>query len=131
MPMTNTAMTADTMTELIAACHALEDKKAEDLRILHLGERSSITDFYLIASGTSTPHLKALRNNLVQALKEKGITINAADDNAESGWLVIDAYDFMVHLFLPEQREHYGLEALWKDAETVATTQLEQQLQTA
>lgn len=129
--MTENAMTVDTMAEVIAACNALEDKKAEDLRILHLGERSSITDYYVIASGNSTPHLKALKNNLVQALKEKGIQINAADDNAESGWLVIDAFDFMVHLFLPEQREHYGLEALWKDAEAVAPNQLEQQLQSA
>ena len=124
-------MTVDSMSEIIAACNALEDKKAEDLRILHLGERSSITDYYVIASGNSTPHLKALKNNLVQALKEKGISINAADDNAESGWLVIDAYDFMVHLFLPEQRAHYGLEALWKDAEAMAPSELEQQLQTA
>lgn len=115
---------ADVLSELTACCEALEDKKAEDLRILHLGDISSITDYYVIATGNSAPHLKALKKGIEDALKQKGIKLGGIQEDSASGWLVVDAYDFMVHLFLPEQREHYALEALWKDAQEVRREEL-------
>ena len=74
-------------------------------------------DCFVIATGTSDPHLKALRNNLESTLKKNDIEILSRDRFQPSGWLVLDAIDFVVHLFSKEQRENYALEHLWKDAD--------------
>ena len=102
---------------LKVSCDALLDKKAEDIRLLYFGEKSSLTDCFVIATGNSNPHLKALRDNVEKTLKEKGIELFSKDRFQPSGWLVIDAIDFVVHLFSQEQRENYAIEQLWKDAE--------------
>lgn len=99
------------------ACEALLDKKAEDLKLLYFGDNSPLTDCFLIATGTSDPHLKALRNNLEAVLKENKIETLSKDRFQPGGWLVLDAIDFVIHLFSKEQRENYALEHLWKDAE--------------
>ena len=101
---------------LAIACNALNDKKAEGVTLLYFGEKSPLTDCFIIATGTSDPHLKALRNNLEVTLKENKIEILSQDRFQPSGWLVLDAIVFVVHLFSKEQREHYALEHLWKDA---------------
>ena len=102
---------------LALACDSLTDKKAEDLRLLYFGDKSPLTDCFIVATGTSDPHLKALRNNLEKTLKENKIEILSQDRFQPSGWLVLDAIDFVIHLFSKEQRKHYALEQLWKDAE--------------
>ena len=107
----------DLRKNLGIACEALLDKKAEDLKLLYFGDKSSLTDCFVIATGTSDPHLKALRNNLESTLKKHNIEILSRDRFQPSGWLVLDAIDFVVHLFSKEQRENYALEHLWKDAD--------------
>jgi ribosome-associated protein len=104
-------------------CRALWEKKAEDLRILDVGDESSITDYLVLATGTSEPHLRALRGELEFALKSAQTRVVGVDTSEQSGWTVVDAFDVMVHLFTPEQREHYGLENLWKDAKDVPVAQ--------
>lgn len=103
-------------TNLRTACDALLDKKAMDLKLLYFGDTSPLTDCFIIATGTSDPHLKALRDNLEKTLKDSKIEIFSRDRFQPSGWLVLDAIDFVVHLFSKEQRENYALEDLWKDA---------------
>ena len=98
------------------ACEALLDKKAMDLKLLYFGDTSPLTDCFIIATGTSDPHLKALRDNLEKTLKDHKIELFSRDRFQPSGWLVLDAIDFVVHLFSKEQRENYALEDLWKDA---------------
>jgi ribosome-associated protein len=66
--------------------------------------------------GNSNPHLKALRDNVEKTLKEHGVELFSKDRFQPSGWLVIDAIDFVVHLFSKDQRENYAIEQLWKDA---------------
>ena len=110
---------------LSIACNSLIDKKAEDLKLLYFGEKSPLTDCFIIATGTSDPHLKALRNNLEKTLKENKIEILYQDRFQPSGWLVLDAIDFVVHLFSKEQRNHYALEHLWKDAEHLDPQELQ------
>jgi ribosome-associated protein len=114
-----------TTLELVkACCRALDDKKAADLRVLDVSEQSSITDFLIIATATSDPHLRALRVELekvIDALKTRIVGIETAQ---ESGWTVIDAFDAMIHLFTGDRREHYGLENLWKDATDVSVAKL-------
>ncbi len=104
---------------LQACCKALDDKKAEDLKILHLGSRSTVADYFVIATGTSSPHLRALRNMVEKALDEKGAEIIGMDTDCSSGWAVLDAGDIIFHMFTERMRKLYALESLWKDAEVI------------
>ena len=109
---------------LQVACEALLDKKAENLKLLYFGDKSPLTDCFIIATGTSDPHLKALRNNLEVVLKENRIETLSKDRFQPGGWLVLDAIDFVVHLFSKEQRDNYALEQVWKDADLLAPEDL-------
>jgi len=105
-------------------CRALDDKKAEDIRVLSVKDQSSITDYLVIATGTSDPHLRALRVELEKIIDAERVNILGMDTSEGSGWIVIDAFDIMIHVFTPETREKYALENLWKDAEDVTVDEL-------
>ena len=109
---------------LILTCNSLLDKKAEGLKLLYFGEKSPLTDCFIIATGTSDPHLKALRDNLEKALKENSVQTLSRERFKPGGWLILDAIDFVVHLFSHEQRENYALEHLWKDASEISLSEL-------
>lgn len=98
---------------------ALDDRKAEEMTVLDVRGQSSVTDFMVIATANSQPHLRALRVAAEGALKESGSEINGVENVPESGWLVVDGYAIMVHLFTQEMRDNYRLETLWKDASEV------------
>lgn len=115
---------SDSLELVKLCCRALDEKKAEDLRVLDVSELSSITDYLVIATGSSEPHLRALRIELEKALDGAKTHIVGMETAQESGWLVVDVFDVMVHLFTPAQREHYGLENLWKDAVEVSVPAL-------
>jgi len=106
------------------SCQSLLNKKAADLKLLYFGEKSPLTDCFVIATGTSDPHLKALRNELEKTLKENAIETLSRERFKPGGWLILDAIDFVVHLFSSEQRENYALEHLWKDAEEISLEEL-------
>ena len=114
----------DSLALVKLCCRALEDKKAGDQRVLDVHEQSSITDYLVVATGTSDPHLRALRVELEKVIDAAGTRILGMDAARESGWLVIDAFDVMFHLFLPDQRQKYGLENLWKDAAELPVAKL-------
>ena len=95
---------------------ALDAKKAENLRVLDVSRLSSITDYLVLASGTSEPHLRALRIEVERVLDEHKARILAVDTAKGSGWAVLDAFEVMVHLFTPENRDKYRMELLWRDA---------------
>ena len=114
----------DTLETVKRCCEALDGKKAIDVRVLDVVGKSSVTDYFVVATGNSEPHLRALGRELQKALQETGTSVVGSDKGAQSGWVVVDAFDFMVHLFLPEQREYYQIEALWKDAEEVDVGEL-------
>ena len=99
--------------------HALDQKKAEQLRVLHVGDISSITDYLVIATGTSNPHLKALSQTVVESLEAEGEDSVITGVGDQSGWVVVDAFDFMVHVFTQEMREFFNLEGLWKDGNLI------------
>jgi len=113
-----------TRSQLRAVCAALEDKKAVELKILDVSESSSITDYFVIASGNSLPQLKALTGSVEKALKDNKVSILGVESDSQSGWVVIDGFDFMVHIFLPEVRSNYALDVLWKDAKEVPLDEL-------
>lgn len=102
----------------------LDDKKAEDLQVLDVRAQSSITDFLVLATGTSEPHLRALRIELEKALDGARVPIIGVENTQGSGWTVFDAFEIMVHLFTTENRAKYRLELLWKDAEEIPVAAL-------
>ena len=96
---------------------ALDAKKAEDIRVLDVSRLSSITDHLVLATGTSEPHLRALRIEVERVFAEKEAKVLGVDTTKGSGWTIIDGIVVMVHLFLPDMRAKYRLEILWKDAQ--------------
>jgi len=110
---------------LPVVCRVLDEKKAGDVRVLYVGDKSSITDFLVIATGTSEPHLRALRVELEKAIDSLGARIVGMDTGEpRSGWLVVDTFDVMIHIFTEETRRHYSLEKLWNDAKKVSADAL-------
>lgn len=108
--------------ELAIACaRAAEEIQAEDIRVLDLTGVSSLTDFMVICSGTSLPHLKAVMRDVEQEVSEKhGTSPHQAEGGSDSRWMVLDYIDVMVHVMHQELRELYGLEDLWAEGEDVA-----------
>lgn len=100
---------------VIAIIRALDDKKAESIRVLELGQLSSVADYMVIATGTSDPHLRALRIEVEKALDEIGSPARGIESQKESGWTVVDGFDVIVHIFRPDVRESYSMESLWRD----------------
>ena len=109
---------AEKLLKLIV--HALVEKKAEDLRVLDVSGLSSITDYLVLATGNSEPHLRALRIEVERVLDEQQARILGVDTTRGSGWTVVDVFELMVHLFTPENRDKYRMELLWKDATELA-----------
>ena len=105
-------------------CRALDDKKAGDLTVLDVSEQSSITDYLVLATATSEPHLRALRVELEKAIDAERIHLVGIEKAQESGWMIVDAFDVMVHLFLAAARDRYGLERLWRDATVMSVPKL-------
>jgi ribosome-associated protein len=105
-------------------CRALDAKKAEDIRVIDVSELSSITDFLIIATATSEPHVRALRVELEKALDSTKAQIVGVETASESGWTVMDAFDVMVHIFTPATRSRYRLEHLWRDGNEVSVKAL-------
>jgi ribosome-associated protein len=94
-----------------------EDKKAENIVVLDLRGISSFTDFFVICSGTSEPHLKAINTGIREGLREHSqISPLNSEGTVASQWLVMDYSEVLVHIFLEKKREFYALENLWSDA---------------
>ena len=107
--------------KLALLCRGLADnKKAEDIVILDLRGLSSVTDYFVIASGTSEPHLRAIVEEITDKLRqEHHLRPNAVDGTLQAAWVALDYFDVIVHVMRPEARERYDLEALWSDAPRV------------
>ena len=106
--------------ELLKALAAiLDNKKAQDVTAIHTTEQTILSDYFLICTGTSTTHVKALADELEFEMKNQhGITPRGVEGRA-TGWILLDYGTVLVHIFLQEQREYYNLERLWEDAQRV------------
>jgi ribosome-associated protein len=91
-------------------------KKADSLLVLDLQGISTITDYFVICCGTSTTQVRAIADAVEASLKAEGAHVFHRDGLPESGWMLLDYGDVIVHVFLPETREFYSLERLWGDA---------------
>jgi ribosome-associated protein len=104
----------------VAAARLAEDIKAEDIVVLDVSAVSSITDYFVICSGSSAPHLKAIAREVRSGMAEnEGVRPAMAEGDHESQWVVLDYGIMMVHAFHPEKRDLYALEDLWGDARLV------------
>jgi ribosome-associated protein len=101
------------------AAAILLDNKANDVVILSLKGVTDMTDYFVIASGTSDTHVRALGQHVQEGLKKDGTTANHVEGIAQGRWVLLDYVDFVVHLFHPTLRGFYQLERLWSDAEVV------------
>lgn len=110
---------SDYPLSLSIAVASLQDRLAEDLKVLYVRDVSTVTDYFVLATGTSTPHLHALSEDVDIARKEARIKMTRKGGNSQSGWLVLDFGEVIVHVMTPELREFYALEQLWSDAKTV------------
>lgn len=107
--------------KLALLCRALADnKKAENIVILDLRKLSSVADYFLIASGTSEPHLRAIVEEIADKLRaEHQVRPRAVDGTPHAAWIVLDYTDVIVHVMRADVRDRYDLETLWGDAPRV------------
>ncbi|MBC8096852.1 MAG: ribosome silencing factor [Akkermansiaceae bacterium] len=107
--------------KLALLCRELADnKKADKISILDVRELSSVTDFFVIVSGNSEPHLRAIMNEIMDGLQDKhDLRPRAVDGALHTAWIVIDYFDVIVHVMRQDVREKYDLETLWGDAPRV------------
>ena len=104
--------------KLAQLCREFADnKKAENIVILDVRDLSTVTDYFVIASGTSEPHLRAIVDEITDRLrKEHGERPRAVDGTVQNAWVVLDFFDVIVHVMRQDARERYDLESLWGDA---------------
>lgn len=107
-------------SNLREAIRAAEDRKAVNLTVLEVGEICSFTDHFVICSGTSTRHTRAISDAIHEKLKKKANLIPAhLEGYNQAEWILMDYFDFVVHIFTEKAREFYDLERLWKSARKV------------
>lgn len=107
--------------KLALLCRELADnKKGEEIVVLDVRKLSSITDYFVIVSAGSEPHLRAISEEITDQLRnEHEVRPRAIDGNLHTNWLVLDFFDVIVHVMRTDVREHYDLESLWGDAPKV------------
>ncbi len=113
--MKNKQMPSEDLVKLAVA--ALEDIKAQDIVTIDVRDKTSITDFMLIATGTSNRHVKSLVDNVLEKVKEKGVRPLGSEGLDTGEWALLDLGDIVVHVMLPTARQFYDLERLWQGAE--------------
>lgn len=108
------------MLEIVKkAVEALEDKKAEDIKVIDIREVSSIADYFIIANGSNQNQLAAMQDAVDEAMYKSGLHAKQVEGNQNSTWILIDYNDVIVHLFSKEDRLFYDLERIWKDGKVI------------
>lgn len=102
------------------AQQALEDMKAKDVVLLDVQGKSSVTDFMLIASGTSRRHVNSIADEVIEKAKEAGLRPLGTEGQEAGDWILVDLGDLIVHVMMPDARSFYDLERLWRFDEDVA-----------
>lgn len=118
-PTTPTPILVDTPTRVREAVAAADDRKAVDLRVLHLEKVSDFTDFFLICSGTNERQVQAIADAVQERMREEQVRPLHVEGYSRGQWVLLDYGDFVVHIFQEEPRRFYSLERLWGDAPDV------------
>ena len=115
----------DSMAMLKIAYAALEDKKAFDIKIIDISRISTLCDYIVIADGTNKKQVQALCDNVEDNMREAGYVHKGVEGYSEGGWILLDYYDIIVHIFSEESRRFYNIEKIWNDGETVSLDSLD------
>jgi ribosome-associated protein len=105
--------------EIASAVAAAQDKKATDLLVLDLRRSAAFTDRFLLCTGQSHRQVKAIADGVEEALKELKLRPTHVEGYDRAEWVLLDYFNFIVHIFTPATREFYGLERLWGQAERI------------
>lgn len=104
-------MQTETLTQIVT--DALEDMKAQDVKVIDVRGKTSITDTMVIATGSSNRHVKSLAQNVLLKTKEAGVAPLGSEGERDAEWVLVDLNDVVVHVMLPQVRDFYNLEKLW------------------
>ncbi len=106
------------------ACHALSEKKAEDLRVIEISEISPLADYFIIATGSNTNQIQAMVDAVDEALTKADHPVKQIEGNRNSSWVLMDYGDIIVHIFSQEDRLFYNLEKIWTDGKRIEVEDL-------
>lgn len=109
---------------LLISVRSLHERLGEEIKVLDVRDVSTVTDYFVLATGGSTPHLRSLAAEVDRSRKQEGMKGARTTGDVGSGWVVVDFGDVVVHMMTAELREFYALEKLWSDAKTVDPDQL-------
>ena len=98
------------------------DNKANDVVLLDLHGVTDMTDYFVIASGTSDTHVRSVAVHVMESLEKQGIRVQSVEGLTQGRWVLLDYVDFVVHVFHPSLRAYYQLERLWGDAPALAVS---------
>ena len=107
------------------AYHALEGKKAEDVKVIEIGDISVIADYFIIANGNNPSQVEAMVDAVTDGMSAEGFEPKRVEGVRSSGWVLLDYGDIIVHIFSKEDRLFYDLERIWRDGKNVSKEELE------
>ena len=108
------------------AIQALEDKKAEDIKVIDISEVSVIADYFIIANGTNRSQIQAMSDNVEEILGRAGYPLKQIEGYQNANWVLLDFNDVIIHIFDKENRLFYDLERIWRDGKLIETDSLMQ-----
>lgn len=108
---------------------ALEDKKANDIRIIDIGGVSVIADYFVIASGSNTNQVQAMSDNVREALGRAGFEPRQVEGYGSASWILMDYNDIIIHIFSEESRMFYDLERIWRDGKDISLDEFKEKTQ--
>lgn len=103
----------------ILTAKAISSKKGLNIKLIEIGDISSLADYMVIATGTSSIHVKAIADEVEYQLDEAGISVSHIEGYRSNSWILLDYVDVIVHIFSDEAREFYDLERLWQDGKEI------------
>ncbi|MCH5260877.1 MAG: ribosome silencing factor [Lachnospiraceae bacterium] len=106
------------------AITALEDKKAEDIKVIDISEISVIADYFIIANGTNRSQIQTLSDHVEEILGKAGVPLKQVEGYDNANWILLDFRDVIIHIFDKENRLFYDLERIWRDGKLIETTDL-------
>lgn len=115
-------MEAKEMAKL--AIQALEDKKADDIKVIDISDVSTIADYFIIASGKNRSQIQAMCDNVDETLGRAGVSIKQTEGYKNANWILMDYGDIIVHIFDVENRLFYDLERIWRDGKEIEPGEL-------
>jgi ribosome-associated protein len=119
MPVTSPAVIAEQARQAARLC---VDNKANDVLLLDLHGVTDMTDYFIVATGTSDTHVRSVASHVMEEMARAGVKAHHVEGIEAGRWVLVDFVDFVIHVFHPTMRSYYQIERLWGDAPAVALT---------